>query len=303
MSHRTIWASCLSCTLAVTIAAGPVQNPNPSREQTPAQQAPGRDPAPGQQDRATATSSSNESFLNKAIEINAAEVQLGNLAASKGQNQRVKEYANMLVKDHSQALEKLQQAQSGGGTAQSTTSPGPSGVSTRETSRGQSGTTAQGGVTTTQRGTTTGQAGTSTSQSGAATRESSRGQSGTTTAQSATTTAQRNTSTGHAADVKLSSEHEMLKTRLSGLSGAQFDREYIEAMVAGHREAIGLFEKQIGTDTTASSSNRGASTARESTTARPDTDVNQVARELLPTIKKHLEQAEQIQKSLSAPAK
>src|SRR5688572_14011887 len=115
MNHRTIWASCLSCTLAVTIAAGPVQNPNPSREQTPAQQAPGRDPAPGQQDRATAPSSSNESFLNKAIEINAAEVQLGNLAASKGQNQRVKEYANMLVKDHSQALEKLHQAQSGGG--------------------------------------------------------------------------------------------------------------------------------------------------------------------------------------------
>src|SRR5688572_384632 len=191
-----------------------------------------------------------------------------------------------------------------GGTAQSTTSTGPTGVSTRETSRGQSGTTtAQGGVTTTQSGTTTGQAGTSTSQSGAATRESSRGQSGTTTAQSATTTAQRNTSTGHAADVKLSSEHEMLKTRLSGLSGAQFDREYIEAMVAGHREAIGLFEKQIGTDTTASSSNRGASTARESTTARADTDVNQVARELLPTIKKHLEQAEQIQKSLSSPAK
>ena len=290
MNYRTIWASCLCCSLALTIAttSSSAQNQNPPRDppnQPGARQ--GTTPAspsitaPGQQGRST-TSSTDDSFLSKAIEINAAEVQLGQLAATKAQNQRVKDYANMMVKEHSAALEKLQRAHHGTSTV-----TGQSSAGTRETSRGQGGTTTgQPGATTRQPETNTGQTGTTTGLGGAGTREANRGQSGTTTGQPGTVTAQRETTTtGSPGNVPLSAEHEKLRTRLSGLSGAQFDREYIDAMVAGHREAVGLFEKQTG--------------AAKST----DADTTKLAQELLPTIKRHLEQAEQIQKSLSAPAK
>ena len=301
MTYRTISASGLCCALALTIAVAfaSAQNPtprtpNPAPGETPNQQ-PGNRPettpspsttTPGQQNnRPVRTVSGDDSFLNQAIEASAAEVQLGRLAASKGQNQRVKDFANMMVKDHSQGLEKLQRAQQGTSQGGASTA---SGTSTRESSRGQSGTsTAQGG-------TSTGQAGTTTERSGTATRETSRGQSGTTAGQAGTTTGPRS-----ADDVQLSSKHEMLKTRLSGLSGAQFDREYMEAMVAGHREMIGLLEKQAG-DT---SSNRGTSGREPTQEKAAAPDLNKLAQEMLPTTKQHLAQAEQIEKSLSAPAK
>src|SRR5688572_27171689 len=45
----------------------------------------------------------------------------------------------------------------------------------------------------------------------------------------------------------LSQVHQQLMTRLRGFSGAEFDREYINAMVSGHREAVRLFERETGT--------------------------------------------------------
>ena len=293
MSYRTIWTSCLCCILALTIAAtsSSAQNQNPRDQPNQPGNRPETTPtppsttAPGQQGRPATTSSDDDSFLSKALEINAAEVELGRLAATKAQNKRVKDYANMLVKDQSAALEKLHRAHRNTSTG---TVTDKSGASTRETSRGQSGTTTgQPGASTRQPGTTTGQTGPATDPGGAGTRESSRGQSGTTPGQPGGVAAgQRQPKTvGSAGDVPLSAEHEQLRTRLSGLSGAQFDREYIDAMVAGHREAVGVFEKQTG--------------AAKST----DADTTKLAQELLPTIKRHLQQAEQIQKSLSTPAK
>ena len=58
----------------------------------------------------------------------------------------------------------------------------------------------------------------------------------------------------------LSAEHRQLMTRLEGMSGAQFDREYINAMVNGHREAVKFFEPEAG------------STSNTSTTARTETE-------------------------------
>jgi putative membrane protein len=228
MSQRKIFASLACCVLiCATIAFG--------QNQTPAQ----RDPVTTAPRADTAHPSSNDSFLSKAIEINMAEVELGKLAANKAQNARVKSYADMLVKDHSAALTKLQKM--------------------------------------------------------------------------------------HTAKVTVSSQHQNLKTKLNGLSGAQFDREYIDAMVTGHREAVALFEQQIGTNapsptTTTSTPSARPSTSTPSTTTNTTTgresvsntassarssanNVNDIARELLPTIKHHLEEGEQIQKGLSQPAK
>src|SRR3989442_7196135 len=48
-------------------------------------------------------------FLSKALEVNAAEVRLGQMAVNKTQNPRVRDFAEMLVKDHNEALEKIRE--------------------------------------------------------------------------------------------------------------------------------------------------------------------------------------------------
>jgi len=206
-NHFRIFASSALVLMMLTLGYG--QNPPNAPSQNPANQPTKTTPSPSttspaNRPTAGATSGDSSSFLSQAIEINQAEVEIGRLASSKATDKRVKSFADMMVKDHSGGLKKLQALPGGNNT------------------------------------------------------------------------------------VKLSSKHEMLKTRLSGLSGKEFDREYIDAMASGHREAVGLFEKQAGEATTPSSA---------------DSKVNTVARELLPTIKKHLTEAESIQKSLAQPAK
>ena len=235
MSQRKICAILACCVLILATAAfGQNQTPRAPGS------APPRDPAttpPRAEIDKTSHPAGNDTFLSKAIEINMAEVEVGKLASKKAQNPRVKSYAEMLVKDHSAALTKLQKM--------------------------------------------------------------------------------------HTAKVDLSAEHQQLKTKLNGLSGAQFDREYMDAMVSGHREAVGLFEQQIAsnppssntssttgrpstsapnTSTTTTTAGR-QSTANKSTAGASANNVNDVARELLPTIRKHLEEGEQIQKNLSQPAR
>jgi putative membrane protein len=59
---------------------------------------------------------------------------------------------------------------------------------------------------------------------------------------------------------------------LAKLSGAEFDRDFAKAMVKGHKEAIGKFEAA----------------------SKGDDDVAKFAQETLPTLQKHLEQAQSI---------
>ncbi len=49
---------------------------------------------------------------------------------------------------------------------------------------------------------------------------------------------------------ELDAEHKALRDRLSGLSGAEFDKEYVNAMVADHEKSVNLFKTQAdgGTD-------------------------------------------------------
>ncbi|MDQ3040944.1 MAG: DUF4142 domain-containing protein [Acidobacteriota bacterium] len=48
----------------------------------------------------------------------------------------------------------------------------------------------------------------------------------------------------------LDAEHKGIKDKLSGLSGAEFDKEYVSAMVADHEKSVNLFKTQAdsGTD-------------------------------------------------------
>ena len=164
------------------------------------------EPQPGlRNDQASPSAIAN--FLNSAIELNAAEIELGQLAATKAESERVKMFAQMMVKDHTVGLETLQKLQA---DASSGTPP-------------------------------------------------------------------------------LSAHHQELKTRLSSLSGAQFDRAYMDAMVKGHGDAVKMFEREIA-----------ASPSRPQSASKPtETDVINAAKELLPTIKKHLDEAQKVQKSLT----
>ena len=109
----------------------------------------------------------------------------------------------------------------------------------------------------------------------------------------------------------LSPEHRQLLTRLEGLNGAQFDREYIAAMVTGHREAVRLFEQEAGQNAPNSSmdskgqtdagnrSNTNQTGTRDTpggaSTSSRGSEFKSLAAELLPTIRHHSREAEALQ--------
>jgi putative membrane protein len=79
-----------------------------------------------------------------------------------------------------------------------------------------------------------------------------------------------------------------MSDRLSRLSGAAFDKAYMEAMVRNHQQAIQAFQKV---------ENAGAASTRQKpgTNTKSDADI---AREMLPTLQKHFTQAEQVDRSI-----
>jgi putative membrane protein len=83
------------------------------------------------------------------------------------------------------------------------------------------------------------------------------------------------------ADAGARDEHNDLMERLGKLSGEEFDREYIKAMVDKHEKTVDTVEEKAD---------------------GPSNDhVKQWAAKTLPTLKKHLEQAKQIQENLEKP--
>jgi putative membrane protein len=70
----------------------------------------------------------------------------------------------------------------------------------------------------------------------------------------------------------LDAEHQSLKTKLQGLKGADFDREYINAMAKGHDKAVALFESV-------------------SQQAQMSGELKQFAASTLPTLEEHKEMA------------
>jgi putative membrane protein len=99
--------------------------------------------------------------------------------------------------------------------------------------------------------------------------------------------------------VPLSKEHQELRDRLSRLSGDDFDREYMSAMVQEHRKDVRDFEREVksGSDTGSAATTEPAAAVREKPQDGADgtqamTPQRIIARDLLPILKMHLEQAE-----------
>jgi putative membrane protein len=73
-------------------------------------------------------------------------------------------------------------------------------------------------------------------------------------------------------------KHKATHDRLAKLSGAQFEQAYMQAMVADHRQAVALFQKE--------------------SQAGKDTDVKAWAAKTLPTLRDHLKQAQDADKAV-----
>ncbi|MCU1219831.1 MAG: hypothetical protein JWN42_1028 [Candidatus Angelobacter sp.] len=58
---------------------------------------------------ASPSTSSDQDFVTKAAQGNSAEVELGKIVAAKSKNPSVKQFAQMMVKDHTAALNELQE--------------------------------------------------------------------------------------------------------------------------------------------------------------------------------------------------
>ena len=112
----------------------------------------------------------------------------------------------------------------------------------------------------------------------------------------------------------LSDDHRDLMDRLSKLQGAEFDREYINAMVDGHEDVLDKLESRVDEDRnigttgqSGTSARTGTSESEPSTSIRPESSDNQIeaslnswAADTLPVVQKHLEQAKSIDQTLES---
>ena len=147
-------------------------------------------------------------FADQAMMANTAEVKLGELAGKRAQSAAVKEFAQMMVRDHTKAKNELKQAVKGSNIDEPT---------------------------------------------------------------------------------QLDTKHQALYERLSQLNGAAFDREYMAAMVDGHREVKSMLSERA--DQPPAAKGTSGSTSND---AKLDTAVKQWASKALPVVSQHLQKAEQI---------
>jgi putative membrane protein len=94
---------------------------------------------------------------------------------------------------------------------------------------------------------------------------------------------------------QLDDEHRELRDRLAKLRGAEFDREYMRAMVDGHEEVINQLQTRANEDRFGE--NKG--TVTPETSDDPMTaEINQWAAMKLPTTRHHLDEAKRVNDSL-----
>jgi len=110
-------------------------------------------------------------------------------------------------------------------------------------------------------------------------------------------------------------KHKDLAARLSKLQGAEFDREYISAMVQGHQEVAGQLEARSGANMSSSTPGEGRATTTEPMPRTPTQAGGQIqgstrmdgdqhaltewAKRTLPAVQKHLERARELQTQVS----
>ena len=178
--------------VAFATASGAQQSPTGAQPSPTAAQKSSTKP-----NQSASHASGDSAFAIKAAQANMAEVELGKLALQKTMSDDVKKFAQMMVDDHSKALDEL---------------------------KGVAGT--------------------------------------------------KNITLPTAIDA----EHKKLSDRLSKLSGAAFDREYMQAMVDGHRKVAADLRKESQSGT--------------------DSDLKAWAGKTVPAVEAHLKQAETVNRTV-----
>ncbi len=251
----------------------------------------------------------DQTFAQKAMEANMAEIAMAKLALQKASSDKVKEFAQMMIDEHGSANDQLKAMvsgvamgnapeQMGSGTAGAMGNTDATGGSTTTSTSGTTGTGTTGTTgtssTTTGTGTTTGSdattgSGTTGSGSMGAGTSGTTGTGTTGTSGSGTTDAgtmghagsHATTGTGSADfndPTMLSPEHRAMMDKLTKLTGASFDREYMMGQVKDHQKTAALFESQIKNG--------------------KDARLKEFATTLLPSIKKHGQMASDIANSM-----
>jgi predicted outer membrane protein len=188
-------------------------------------------------------------FLSRAMEMNTAEIRMAELAVDKAQNPNIKDFAQMVIRDHNQALARL-----------------------RELRDNRLALSISGKTDIDQK------------------------------------------TTKNIADVSLTPQDQQMLDRLSKLSGADFDREFMNTMIQDHREGIRVFDAQSKAHGANPGGKQPAATSGQNTTRekpepadrknysmaelKRDLDTADFASATLPTMQQHLQKAEDIQKQL-----
>lgn len=167
----------------------------------------------------TSVTASDRNFVNHMLSDGTAEVELGRLAKDHAASNEVKQFAQMMIDDHTKAGEQLKQVASTYGIPQ---------------------------------------------------------------------------------DATIDDKHKDLMDKLTKLNGADFDRQYMDAMVDGHEDAVRDLRTRVDEDrslrdrVTGTNPQNPAATRPEPSDDKVKMSVNQWAADALPTVERHLDRAKQI---------
>jgi putative membrane protein len=99
------------------------------------------------------------------------------------------------------------------------------------------------------------------------------------------------------APMQLDEKHRELKDKLSKLHGAEFDREYMKAMVDGHQDVLDAMQTRV--DNKLFGAERDKNVQPESSDKPAEYAVNAWAAKTLPKVREHLDRAKQVRDNLS----
>jgi putative membrane protein len=105
-------------------------------------------------------------------------------------------------------------------------------------------------------------------------------------------------------DVAIDDKHKSLMDKLSTLNRAEFDHEYMEAMVNDHQDAVQDLrsrvdeQRSLADRVTGKNPENPAAVKPEKADNHADASLNQWAANTLPTVERHLDRAKQIEEML-----
>lgn len=199
-------------------------------------------------------SNDDRKFVMEAAHGGMMEVELGRLATQKAMSDEVKQFGQRMVDDHSKANDELMQLASSKGIMMNH-SMGSDSTAASSTDSKMSDSNTQS-------------SGSNTQASGSDNRASG----------SNTMSGQGSNASGD--DAKMMKKHQEMVNKLSALSGAEFDRKYMEEMVKDHEKDVAAFQRE--------------------STSGSDADLKAWAAKTLPTLREHLQLARDTEAKVKA---